>query len=138
MATPQIPGGQCPHCQAPVIDLFAEWTDEYQSAQGKQAILAGDIVFDCYFCEGPIQLTLPLALVPPQKASDQYRLAKRKQSRCRAWLQLQHPGQSLSQIIEAANWQYGAEWAFDGYNWAEGTIHRHGQDSPPGFQGALP
>jgi hypothetical protein len=77
MATPQVPGGRCGHCQAPVIDLFAEWTDEYQSADGKKAILAGEVVFDCYYCQGPLQLTLPLALVLPQRARDQYRLAKR-------------------------------------------------------------
>ena len=44
MATPQIPGGTCGHCRAPVIDLFAEWTDEYQTSGGKQAILAGAVV----------------------------------------------------------------------------------------------
>ncbi len=138
MATPQVPGGKCPNCQAPVIDLFAEWTDEYQSMQGKQAILAGDIVFDCYYCEGPLQLVLPLALTLPQKRPDQYKLAKRKQSRSADWLRSQHPGQSLSQVVEAANWQYGAKWAFDGYNWAEGIVHRHGHDRPQATQGVIP
>ena len=66
MATPQIPGGRCLHCGAPVIDPFAEWTEEYQTATGKRDILAGDVVFDCYFCEGPLQLALPLAIVVPQ------------------------------------------------------------------------
>src|SRR5438105_3325682 len=77
MATPQIPGGQCPHCGAPLIDLFAEWTDDYQTAVGKQDILAGEIVFDCTFCEGPVQLVLPLALVLPRKLVGDYRVAKR-------------------------------------------------------------
>src|SRR5437868_10595304 len=67
MATPQIPGGECGHCRAPIIDVFAEWTDDYQTKQGKQAILAGDIVFDCYYCGGPLQVILPLALILPQK-----------------------------------------------------------------------
>src|SRR5262245_12112707 len=74
MATPQIPGGQCPHCGAPVIDLF-EWTEEYQTPAGKRGILAGDVVFDCSFCEGPLQLVLPLALVAPVKPASTYRVA---------------------------------------------------------------
>jgi hypothetical protein len=138
MATPQIPEGRCLHCQAPIIDLFAEWTDEYQTADGKRAILAGEVVFDCYYCEGPLQLTLPLTLTFPQKAVGDYRVAKRKKARCEAWLQAQHPGQSLSNVVEAAGWQYGGGWAFDGYNWGEGVAHRHGADTPPAPQGGNP
>jgi hypothetical protein len=138
MATPQIPGGKCEHCRAPLIDLFAEWTDEYQSAAGKQLILAGGIVFDCYHCRQPLQLALPLALIVPHKLPDQYQIAVRRKSRCEAWLVSQHPGQSLSQIVEAAGWQHNGQWAFDGYVWAEGGTHRHGQDAPPGTQGAKP
>jgi hypothetical protein len=129
MATPQIPDGKCVHCQAPIVDVFAEWTDEYQTKEGKQAILAGDIVFDCYYCQSPLQLGLPLSLCAPKKG--QYALAKRRKSRCEEWLRSQHPGQSLSQIVEAANWQHGGKWAFDGYNWAEGHVHHHGLDKPP-------
>ena len=33
MATPQIPDDKCEHCGAPIIDLFAEWTDDYQTAE---------------------------------------------------------------------------------------------------------
>jgi len=116
MATPQIPGGQCPHCGAPVVDLFAEWTDEYQTPAGKQDILAGDVVFDCYFCGGSLQLVLPLAIVKPSKAASAYRIAKRSKARCEAWLRAQHPGSSLSEIVEMAAWQHGQRWAFDGYN----------------------
>jgi hypothetical protein len=131
MATPQIPGGRCPRCQAPIIDLFAEWTDEYQTAAGKQAILAGSVVFDCYYCESPLQLVLPLAIIPPQKGPADYQVAKRKKSRCEDWLRSQHPGDSLSQVVEKAAWQHGTQWAFDGYNWGDGGVHHHGQDSPP-------
>jgi hypothetical protein len=131
MATPQIPGGQCPHCHASVVDLFEEWTDEYQSAAGKQAIQAGDIVFDCYCCGGRLQLVLPLALIVPQKQSGVYRLAIRSQARCHDWLASQHPGCSLSQVIAMAGWQHGGTWAFDGYNWKGGAVHRHGQDAVP-------
>ena len=139
MATPQIPDGRCEQCQAPVIDVFAEWTDEYQTKEGKQAILAGDVVFDCYFCQQPLQLVLPLALVPPRKGPNEYRIAKRKKARCEDWLRSQHPGETLSQVvIENAGWQYGDRWAFDEYNWAEGEIHRHGQDVPPTLSGENP
>jgi hypothetical protein len=131
MATPQIPEGRCLHCQAPVVDLFAEWTDEYQTKEGKKAILAGDAVFDCYYCQGLLQLILPLAVILPQKKSGEYRVAKRVKSRCEDWLRSQHPGESLSQVVEKANWRFQDRWAFDGYNWQEGTIHHHGQDSPP-------
>ena len=136
MATPQIPDGQCPHCQGAIIDLFAEWTDEYQTAAGKQAILAGDVVFDCYYCQVPVQLTLPLALTTPQKAG--YRIAKRARARCEAWLQSQHPGYSLTQVVEMAGWQHAGKWAFDGYNWKEGTTHQHGTDTAPTAPGATP
>jgi hypothetical protein len=85
MATPQIPDGRCPFCQAPIIDLFAEWTEEYQTAEGKRAILAGSIVFDCYYCQQPMQLVLPLALIPPGKEPLQYRIAKRDRARCQQW-----------------------------------------------------
>jgi|ERR1700677_987420 len=131
MATPQIPGGQCPYCHAPVIDLFAEWTQEYQTREGKQAILAGEVVFDCYYCENPLQLVLPLALILPQKGSGEYRMAKRYRSRCEDWLRSQHPGESLSQVVERANWQHDGEWAFHGYTWAEGQMHYHNQDETP-------
>jgi hypothetical protein len=120
------------------VDVFAEWTDEYQTAQGKKAIMTGDIVFDCYYCEGPLQLVLPLALTLPQKGPDEYTVAKRKKTRCEDWLRSQHPGQSLSQVIEAVNWQDGGKWAFDGYHWGEGTVHQHGQDNPPAGQGVNP
>jgi hypothetical protein len=138
MATPQIPGGRCVHCQAPVIDIFAEWTDEYQTAAGKRAIIAGDIVFDCYYCQHPLQLVLPLALVVPQKAPAGLILAKRKKARCEKWLRSQHPGESLSRVVEMAGWQHDGQWAFDGYNWAEGEVHHHGQDSPPSTAGGTP
>jgi hypothetical protein len=138
MATPQIPEGRCPHCNAPIIDLFAEWTEEYQTPEGKRAILAGETVFDCYYCAGPLQLSLPLALVAPAKGSDEYRIAKRQRSRCDAWLRSQHPGESLSQIVENAGWQFQGRCAFDGYNWKEGTAHQHGQDTPPHSSGANP
>ena len=118
-----------------MIDVFAEWTDEYQSADGKRSILAGEIVFDCYYCQRPLQLTLPLALVVPQKALADYRIAKRRQTRCENWLRSQHPGETLSQVVEAAGWQHGGRWAFDGYNWGEGTTHRHGADVPPAAEG---
>lgn len=136
--TPQIPAGKCGHCQAPLIDLFAEWTDAYQTAAGKQLILAGDIVFDCYSCGKPLQLVLPLALVLPRKRPDEYKTAVRRKARCEAWLTSQHPGQSLSQVVEAAGWQHNSRWAFDGYVWAEGETRRHGQDVPPGIQGVSP
>jgi hypothetical protein len=119
------------HCHAPVIDLFAEWTDEYQTPEGKQAILAGAVVFDCYYCEGPLQLTLPLAIMVPSKDPASYRLAKRSRSRCEDWLRSQHPGDTLSQVVESANWKFAGKWAFEGYNWKEGELHRHGQDHPP-------
>ena len=138
MATPQIPGGTCGHCGAPVIDLFAEWTDEYQTASGKQDILAGAVVFDCHYCQGPLQLQLPLALVLPKKQPGQYQLAKRRKGRCEEWLRSQHPGQSLSQLVEAAAWKYAGQWAFDGYNWSEGEVHHHGQDAPPTSPGNNP
>ncbi len=131
MATPQIPEGRCPHCRGPVVDLFAEWTDDYQTKEGKRAILGGEVVFDCYYCQKPLQLVLPLAVILPQKEPAHYRLAKRVKSRCEAWLQSQHPGNALSQVVEMANWRYRDQWAFDGYNWQEGEIHRHGHDSPP-------
>jgi hypothetical protein len=131
MATPQVPDGKCEHCQAAVIDLFAEWTDAYQTKEGKQAILAGDVVFDCYYCQKPLQLVLPLALVLPHKAPEEYRIARRNKSRCEDWLRSQHPGQTLSEVVEAAGWQREGRWAFDGYNWAEGEIHHHGQDVTP-------
>ena len=131
MATPQVPDGRCEHCNSPIIDLFAEWTEEYQTRKGKQAILAGDVVFDCYYCQKPLQLVLPLALVVPQKRPGAYRVAKRQKTRCEAWLQGQHPGETLSLIVEKAGWQYEDQWAFDGYNWAEGGTHRHRQDFPP-------
>lgn len=138
MATPQIPEGKCVHCQAPILDLFAEWTDEYQTPQGKRAILSGEIVFDCDYCEGRLQLTLPLALLHPRKGPDESRLAKRKRLRCEDWLRSQHPGESLSQVVEKAGWQFGGKWAFEGYNWGEGEVHRHGADAPPASQGANP
>jgi hypothetical protein len=131
MATPQIPEGRCLHCQAPIVDLFAEWTEEYQTREGKQAILAGDEVFDCYYCQEPLQLLLPLALTLPQKPPEKYRIAKRKKSRCEEWLRHQHPGETLSHVVEKANWRYQGIWAFDGYNWQEGETHRHGQDTSP-------
>ena len=111
---------------------------EYQTAVGKKAIVAGEIVFDCYYCAQPLQLTLPLALVAPEKSPQQYQLAKRKKSRCEVWLRTQHPGASLSDVVEIANWQFEGEWAFDGYNWEEGEIHIHGQDNPPGAAGDIP
>ncbi len=128
---PQVPGGMCPHCQAPLIDVFAEWTDDYQAPDGKKAILEGEIVFDCYYCQGPVQLTLPLTLVAPRKTPDEFRVAKRKKSRCEEWLKSQHPGWTLSRVVEAAGWSYEGKWAFDDYNWGEGVTHRHGQDQPP-------
>ena len=131
MATPQIPGGKCGHCGASVIDVFAEWTDEYQTRQGKQAILAGDTVFDCYYCEGHLQLLLPLALTLPQREVANFHVAKRKKVRCEEWLRTQHPGQSLSDVVEAANWKHAGKWACDGYNWAEGRVHVHRQDVAP-------
>jgi hypothetical protein len=131
MPTPQIPGGECPHCHAPVIDLFAEWTDEYQTSSGKKAILAGNIVFDCCFCQGPIQLVLPLAIESPRLPPGAFFVAKRSRTRCDEWLLSQHPGYSLSQVIEMAALQHGGKWAFEGYNWKEGTIHQHGVDAAP-------
>jgi hypothetical protein len=107
-----------------VVDLFAEWTDAYQTPEGKKAIMAGDVVFDCYYCQGPLQLVLPLAIVDPQKPS--CKLAKRKKSRCEEWLKTQHPGESLSNVVERAGWKFNGQWAFDGYNWEEGQVHRHG------------
>ncbi len=138
MATPQIPEGRCDHCGAPLIDLFAEWTEEYQTKEGKQAILAGEIVFDCYYCGRPLQLILPLALVLPQKGSKEYRVAKRRKARSAEWLRSQHPGTTLSEVVEMAAWQHAGRWAFDGYNWAEGGVHHHGQDTPPPSQGGSP
>ena len=129
--TPPIPDGKCVHCQAPIVDLFAEWTEEYQTADGKRAIMAGDIVFDCYYCQRPLQLVLPLELIHPRKPAGQYQIAKRRKSRCEDWLRLQHPGESLSQVVEKAGWKSEDAWAFDGYNWQEGGIHRHGLDQPP-------
>jgi hypothetical protein len=114
-----------------VVDVFAKWTDDYQTKQGKQAILAGDVVFDCYYCQQPLQLVLPLALVPPRRGPNAYRVAKRKKSRCEDGVGSQHPGETLSQIVEKAGWQHGGRWAFDGYNWGEGGVHHHGQDTPP-------
>jgi hypothetical protein len=131
MATPQIPDGRCVHCQAPIIDLFAEWTEEYQSSDGKNAILAGEVVFDCYYCQKPLQLTLPLALIQPQRVHHEIRLAKRLLSKCEEWLRNQHPGESLSHVVERASWKFQGKWAFDGYNWGEGGIHQHQQDRPP-------
>jgi hypothetical protein len=131
MATPQIPDGKCNHCGASIIDLFAEWTDEYQTKEGKQAILAGEIVFDCYYCQRQLQLILPLALILPQRIPAEYVIAIRSKSRCSDWLRSQHPGLSLSQVIEAANWHHEGKWAFHGYNWKEGEVHLHGQDRPP-------
>jgi hypothetical protein len=65
MATPQIPDGACGHCGAPIIDPFAEWTDEYQTSTGKNEILSGVTVFDCYYCQMPLQLQLPSRLCCP-------------------------------------------------------------------------
>jgi hypothetical protein len=135
MATPQIPEGRCEHCQGPVVDLFAEWTLEYQTQEGKRDILAGKVVFDCYYCQSPLQLTLPLALVRPQRAQNEYVVGKRMKSRCENWLRSQHPGVSLSGIVENAGWVYQGKWAFDGYNWKEGIVHRHGEDAPPTMYG---
>src|SRR5260370_30738104 len=111
MPTPQIPDGKCDHCQASIVDLFAEWTDEYQTKEGKQAILAGEVVFDCYYCQQPLQLVLPLALVLPRKGPGEYAIAVRRNSRCENWLRSQHPGLSLSQLVEAANWHHEGKWA---------------------------
>ena len=36
------------------------------------------------------------------------------------------------------DFQVTGKWAFDGYNWREGEVHRHGQDMPPATQGAIP
>ena len=138
MATPQIPEGRCVHCQGPIVDLFAEWTEEYQTPEGKRAILAGSVVFDCYYCEAPLQLVLPLAVIRPQKTQKEYQVAKRKKSRCEDWLRSQHPGTSLSQVVENAGWKHAGKWAFDGYNWLEGEVHQHGKDTPPTFQGVGP
>jgi hypothetical protein len=102
MATPPIPEGKCVHCQAPIVDLFAEWTDEYQTSDGKKAIMAGVVVFDCYYCEGPLQLVLPLAVVMPRKPPGDHHVAKRKKSRCEEWLRNQHPGETLSEVVENA------------------------------------
>jgi hypothetical protein len=131
MPTPPIPNGKCVHCHAPIVDLFAEWTDAYQTAEGKKAILAGDVVFDCYYCQQPLQLILPLAIIEPQKPPGQYQVAKRTKSRCAAWLRSQHPGERLSRIVENAGWKFEDHWAFDGYNWKEGEVHRHGHDDAP-------
>src|SRR5439155_5587624 len=109
-----------------------------QAVAGKQAILAGDIVFDCYYCEQPMQLTLPLALIAPRKAPSAHRIAKRSRQRCEAWLTSQHPGYSLSQVVQMAGWHDGRKWAFDGYNWKEGDIHHHGQDAAPTAGGGNP
>ena len=122
---------RCPHCLAPIRDLFAEWTDEWQSPIGKSAILSGDVVFDCPFRQGPVQLVLPLALVAPRRAAGHYRVAKRTRRRCEEWLRSQHPGQTVSQVIEAIGLDHNGKWAFDGYNWGDGGIHRHGHDAGP-------
>jgi hypothetical protein len=129
---PPIPDGKCTSCNAPVIDLFAEWTDEYQTPEGKQAIVAGAIVFDCPYCQGPLQLRLPLAVTLPEKGPGEYRVAKRRKARCQEWLMTQHPGKALSEIVESVGWCYQGKWAFDAYNWAEGETHHHGQDDAPG------
>src|SRR5207253_9215088 len=100
-------------------------------AQESRRSLPEKIVFDCYYCQGPLQLRLPLALTLPQKAAGDFRVAKRKKTRCEEWLRTQHPGQSLSDVVEAANWKDAGKWAFDGYNWAEGNMHAHRQDAPP-------
>jgi hypothetical protein len=136
LMVPPIPEGNCVHCQAPIVDLFAEWTEAYQTAEGKRVILAGDVVFDCYYCQGPLQLVLPLAVVLPQKQPGQYKVAKREQVRCEEWLRNQHPGQTLSQVVESAGWKFGDQWAFHGYNWKEGSVHHHGADHPPSPSGA--
>src|SRR5260370_6134805 len=99
MATPQIPEGRCDHCQAPIIDLFAEWTDEYQAKEGKRAILAGEIVFDCYYCQGLLRLILPLALILPHKGPDAYHVAQRQRSRTEESIRNAHPRVSLSGVI---------------------------------------
>jgi hypothetical protein len=138
MATPQIPEGRCPQCEAPLVDLFAEWTDEYQTPEGKRAILVGEVIFDCYYCQAPVQLVLPLALIRPQTGKGHRRVAKWKKSRCEEWLRSQHPGASLSHVVEIAAWKFAGQWAFDGYNWDEGEVHRHGQDSPPTSHGVSP
>jgi hypothetical protein len=113
------------------VDLFAEWTDDYQTSAGKKAITAGEVVFDCYYCQGPLQLVVsPLSLAAPLNGPTEYRVARRKRSRCDAWLRSQHPGETLSQVIERAEWHHQGKWAFDGYNWEEGDVHRHGADAP--------
>jgi hypothetical protein len=122
---------RCVHCQAPVRDLFAEWTDEWQDPAGKAAILAGATVFDCPYCQGTLQLVLPLALQAPLRPVGNYRVAKRTKKRCEDWLRSQHAGLSLSDVIEAYGMDHNGKWAFDGYNWGDGGIHRHGQDMPP-------
>jgi hypothetical protein len=122
---------QCVHCQAPVADLFAEWTDEWQDPAGKPAILAGAVVFDCPYCQGPLQLVLPLAIRSPLQPGGSYRVAKRTRKRCEDWLTAQHPGRSLSEVIEAYGMDHNGAWAFDGYRWGDGGAHRHGHDTPP-------
>jgi hypothetical protein len=65
-------------------------------------------------------------------------VAKRKKSKCEDWLRNQHPGQSLSDVISAAGWQHAGRWAFDGYNWQEGTVHHDGQGSAAFLHGSQP
>lgn len=99
--TPPIPDGRCPHCNGPILDLFAEWTDDYETEEGKRAILAGDIVFDCYFCQQPMQLCLPLDLIVPEKQPGQYRVAKRRKTKCEEWLARQHPASPWRKLSKA-------------------------------------
>jgi hypothetical protein len=93
--------------------------------------MAGDVVFDCSYCQGPLELVLPLAVQLPHRGMGQYRVAKRKKHRCEEWLRSQHPGQSLSQVMEAMGMDFNEKWAFEGYNWGDGDIHIHGQDVAP-------
>jgi hypothetical protein len=136
--TPPIPDGKCPYCGAPIPDLFAEWTAEYQTSDGKRAIMAGDVVFDCYYCQAPVQLVLPLEVVRPDKGPGEYMVAKRSWARCEDWLRSQHPGESLSEVLEKMGLNFAGTWAFDGYNWQEGGMHHHRSDKPPSVPGANP
>src|SRR5262245_48856888 len=113
---PPIPDGHCPHCQVPDGGLFAEWTAEYQTPAGKQAIMAGEVVFDCYFCGQPFQLVLPLDIILPRKPSGASRVARRQKFRCQEWLRSQHPGEALSDVVAKLGLDYSGRWAFDGYN----------------------